>query len=204
MYIPAAFAQTDSQRLFALIESHSFGLVISSADGDITATHLPLLLARDAAPHGRLVGHMARANPHWPAMAGREVLCIFSGPHAYVSPTWYEAPNVVPTWNYLAVHVVGVCRIVDDPAATARIVGDYVATYERDMPSPWQLETGTPYFEKLLKAIVAFEIDIRRIEGKWKLGQNQPPERRESAARHLSERDDPQASEIARLMRETL
>jgi len=130
--------------------------------------------------------------------------CVFSGPHAYVSPSWYETKDVVPTWNYLAVHVYGVCRIVDDPTATAQIVDDFVKTYEQGMSSPWQLETGTPFFEKLLKAIVGFEIDISRIEGKWKLGQNQPPESRESAARNLSERGDPQASEIAQLMRLTL
>jgi transcriptional regulator len=83
-------------------------------------------------------------------------------------------------------------------------VGEFVATYEQGMPSPWQLETGTPFFDKLLKAIVGFEIDITRIEGKWKLGQNQPAENREKAAMHLSQRSDPLAGEIARLMRETL
>ncbi len=160
MYIPATFAQTDSERLFALIESHSFGLLVSVADGDIVATHLPFLVERDAPPCGRLVGHLAKANPQWRSLEGREVLCVFSGPHAYVSPSWYETENVVPTWNYLAVHVYGTCRLVEDPAATARIVGDFVATYEQGMPSPWQLETGTPFFDKLLKAIVGFEIDI--------------------------------------------
>jgi transcriptional regulator len=200
MYIPASFAQTDPQKLFELIESHSFGVLVSAADG-MSATHLPLLLRRDPAPHGRLVGHMARANPQWRAIDGREVLCIFSGPHAYVSPTWYETENTVPTWNYVAVHVYGTCRVIDDAETTAQIVGDYVTTYEQSMPSPWQLETGTPYFEKLVKAIVGFEIEISRIEGKWKLSQNQPMEIRQKAAARLAEREDAESREVARLMR---
>jgi transcriptional regulator len=201
MYIPASFAQTDSKPLFELIESHSFGVLVSAVEGGMSATHLPLLLRREPAPHGRLVGHMARANPQWRAIDGREVLCIFSGPHAYVSPTWYESENVVPTWNYVAVHVYGTCRVIDDALATARIVSDYVSTYEKSMPSPWQLETGTPFFEKLLKAIVGFEIEISRIEGKWKLSQNQPMEIRQRAAAQLAMREDAESQEVARMMR---
>jgi transcriptional regulator len=201
MYIPASFAQTDSRQLFDLIESHSFGVLVSTVEGAMTATHLPLLLRREPAPNGRLVGHMARANPQWRAIDGCEVLCIFSGPHAYVSPTWYESDNVVPTWNYVAVHVYGRCRVIDDATTMARIVSDYVGTYEKSQPAPWQLETGTPFFEKLLKAIVGFEIEISRIEGKWKLSQNQPEGIREKAAAQLAQRDDPESREVARLMR---
>jgi transcriptional regulator len=204
MYIPASFAQTDSRQLWDLIESHSFGVLVSTVDGAMTATHLPLLLRREPAPHGRLIGHMARANPQWREIDSREVLCIFSGPHAYVSPSWYESANVVPTWNYVAVHVYGTCRVIDDAAVTARIVSDYVTTYEKSMPSPWQLETGTPFLEKLLQAIVGFEIEIDRIEGKWKLSQNQPAGIREKAAAQLAKRDDAEAQEVARLMREAM
>ena len=206
MYVPPAFAETDRARLFDFVAAHSFGLLVSNTDarGELVASHLPLLVERDAVPGGRLVGHMARANPQWRTIDGCQVLCVFSGPHAYVSPTWYEAEDVVPTWNYVAVHVYGTCGIIDDDEATRRIVARYVETYERSLPVPWQLDQGTRYFEKLVKLIVGFQIDVERIEGKWKLGQNHSVERREKAAGHLAARNDVNSQEIARLMRETI
>src|SRR5262245_55708329 len=104
MYIPTAFAETDPGTLFGFIEAYSFGLLVSTHQGGPFASHLPLLLEREAGPHGTLLGHMARANPQWHDLDGQEVLAVFSGPHAYVSPTWYESEQVVPTWNYVAVH----------------------------------------------------------------------------------------------------
>ena len=204
MYVPSSFAQTDPTALFDLIEAHSFGLLISGTDGVRDVSHLPMLLDRGVVPHGGIVGHMARANAQWRAMDGREVLCVFSGPHAYVSPTWYEADGMVPTWNYLAVHVRGTCRVIEAGPRLTEIVADYVNTYERSMAVPWQLDTSNNTFAALLKSIVGFEVDVTRIEGKWKLGQNHPPERRDNAARHLAERADPGAQKIARLMRATL
>lgn len=204
MYVPPPFTETDSARLFDFVEANSFGLLVTSADGQIVATHLPLLLKRDIGPSGRLVGHMARANPAWQAMPGREALCVFSGPHAYISPTWYEADNVVPTWNYVAVHVYGTCRIIDEADATAEIVADYVSTYERSLPAPWKLDRRTSYFREMVKLVVGFEIDISRIEGKWKLSQNHPRQRRERVARRLAESADASAREIGRLMDQTL
>src|SRR5262245_52454200 len=102
MYIPSAFAQADPAELFAFMESYSFALLVSTHEGEPFGTHIPLLLERDTGPHGTLVGHMARANPHWRGLDGQPVLAVFSGPHAYVSPTWYESENVVPTWHYVA------------------------------------------------------------------------------------------------------
>ena len=204
MYVPPAFAETDRSRLFDFIEANSFGLLISRVEQTVEATHLPLLLARDAGPHGRIVGHMARANRQWRSLTGQDVLCVFSGPHAYVSPSWYEAADTVPTWNYVAVHAYGTCRVVADLEKTAQIVADYVATYESSMPKPWRLDRSTSYFQKLVKAIVGFHVDIHRIEGKWKLGQNHPAERREKAARALAASDEAKAQSIAQLMFKTL
>ena len=204
MYIPPAFLQSDRGQLFDFIEANSFGLLVSNHAGELFATHLPLLVDRETQPNGQLVGHVARANPHWQSLAGQEVLAIFSGPHAYISPTWYEADNVVPTWNYLAAHVYGVCEVIDDEQAVARIVEDSVATYERSMPTPWTIDRGTPFFQKLVKMVVGFRIEIRRIEGKWKLGQNHAIERREKVARHLSASEDANAIAIGRLMAESL
>src|SRR4051812_36029868 len=102
MYVPTAFAETDPAKLHDFIEAHSFGLLVSAPGGVPVATHLPLLLERSTGPHGCLVGHVARANPQWEGLDGKPVLAVFSGPHAYVSPAWYESENVVPTWNYVA------------------------------------------------------------------------------------------------------
>jgi transcriptional regulator len=204
MYVPTAFEEKDRGKLHDFIEAHSFGLLVSAPGGVPFATHLPLLLERDAGPHGCLVGHLARANPHWHGLDGQEVLAVFSGPHAYVSPTWYEADNVVPTWNYVAVHAYGTARLVEDPETLSGILAATVATYERPMPNPWSLDTGGDFFRKMARAVVGFRVEIRRLEGKWKLNQNHPPERRERVVRVLEQAEDPEAREIARLMRASL
>jgi transcriptional regulator len=157
-------------------------------------------LERDAGPHGTLVGHMARANPHWHDLDGRPVLAVFSGPHAYVSPTWYESENVVPTWNYVAVHAYGTGRLVDDAEGLAGILARTVATYERSLPSPWAIDTGSEFFRKHMRAVVGFRVEVSRLEGKWKLNQNQPEERRQKVVRALEGSDSQAAREVARLM----
>lgn len=202
MYIPPAFEQTDQNKLHEFIEANSFGLLISSHEGEPFATHLPFLLERDAASSGRLIGHVARANPQWRDLDGQTVLSVFSGPHAYVSPTWYGSEDVVPTWNYVAVHVYGTCRVVHDPDELTSIVTAAVARFERSLPQPWSLDTTTTYFQKHVRGIVGFRIEISRLEGKWKLNQNHSLERRERVMGALAASKDPDATEIARLMAE--
>jgi transcriptional regulator len=202
MYIPAAFEQTDQNKLFDFIEANSFGLLVSTHEGEPFATHLPFLLQRDAGPHGCLVGHVARANPQWRDLDGQTVLAVFTGPHAYVSPTWYESEHVVPTWNYVAVHAYGTCRVVEDPDELTRILTAAVARFERSLPRPWSLDASTVYFQKHVRGIVGFRIEVSRLEGKWKLNQNHPRERRERVMRVLAVSKDQDATEIARLMAE--
>jgi transcriptional regulator len=204
MYVPAAFRETDREKLFDLIEQYSFGLLVSQAGNEPFATHLPMLLDRGAGLNGRLIGHMARANPHWQTAAGQTALAVFSGPHAYVSPTWYEADNVVPTWNYVAVHVYGTFQAIEETARLLEIVGKYVKNYEAPFPQPWKFDPASPYSQKLAQAIVGFEIDITRIEGKWKLNQNQPPERRERVVRALRASGSPADAAVADLIAEQL
>jgi len=204
MYVPAAFAETDQAKLHDFMEAYSFGLLVSTHGGEPFATHLPFLLDRDAGSHGTLVGHMARANPHWHDLEGQTVLAVFSGPHAYISPTWYESANVVPTWNYVAVHAYGTCRLVDEPQDLEGILAATVATYERSMPSPWSLDAGSDFFQKMVRAVVGFRVEITRLEGKWKLNQNHPRERRERVSRFLDRSKEQDAKEIARLMVEML
>jgi transcriptional regulator len=145
---------------------------------------------------------MARANPQWRDVDG-EALAVFSGPHAYISPTWYEAPGTVPTWNYVAVHAYGALRLVEDRDALRDILRRTVATYERPMPAPWTYDEADPDIDRMLGAVVGFEIEIARIEGKAKLNQNHPEERRRKVIRALEARTDDDSRAIARLMAES-
>ncbi len=203
MYLPVAFAETDLSRLHEFIEQNSFGLLTSRFDGKPVATHLPFLLERPARPgeRGALVGHMARANPQWREAEGDEVLAVFSGPHAYISPAWYEAENVVPTWNYVAVHATGPFQLIDDPDELRTILQATVRKYEGSRPAPWQWDDSLPSAERLLAHIVGFRIPIERLEGKWKLSQNQPADRQELVIRGLEKEGTPDGLGIAREMR---
>jgi transcriptional regulator len=146
------------------------------------------------------------ANPHWQSFAsGEEVLCIFQGPHAYVSPRWYEAKNAVPTWNYAAVHIYGTPLIVSDPEAAyadQKLLSDY---YEAGADSPWSLDgRDADYIAGMLRAIVNFRIPIARMEGKFKLSQNRPAADQERVIDALSQSADQAERDTAALMRARL
>jgi transcriptional regulator len=169
----------------------------------LVASHLPLLLDADVGPHGHLLGHMARANPQWRGVRG-EVMAVFSGPHAYVSPSWYGEAGTVPTWNYVAVHAYGTFNLVEDREGLLGILRRSVWAYEGPRPEPWAFDESGPHVENLLKAIVGFRIEITRLEGKWKLNQNHTEERRRRVIRALEARPDDDSQEIASLMKEGL
>jgi transcriptional regulator len=203
MYVPASFAETDTPRLHEFMRRHSFATLVSRAGDDLIGSHLPLLLDADAGPRGLLFGHMARANPQWRRVEG-DVLAIFSGPHAYISPTWYEADGTVPTWNYVAVHAYGTLRLVEDRDALLDILRRSVQVYEGPRPDPWPFDESAPHVARMLGAIVGFRIEVARLEGKWKLGQNHPEERRRRVIRALGDRPDDDSRAIAALMEEAL
>jgi transcriptional regulator len=200
MYVPTHFAQNDHTQIIRFIEEHSFATLCSVDEaGTPFATHLPLLLA-DATPGAVILeGHMARANPQWRHAESKPVAAIFHGPHHYISPSWYAEPNLVPTWNYLAVHASGTYRIVQEPAEARGILARSVETYEAGMPSPWQPDEGT--IDRLLGGIVGFRIEVNRLEGKWKLNQNHTPARRQRVIAALDERGGEDARAIAAWMR---
>ena len=203
MYIPKAFAETGTEKLFDFIEANSFGILFSQRNGQSFATHLPFLVEQSAESNGRLWGHLARANPHWRDLEG-EVLVVFPGPHAYISPAWYEEENVVPTWNYVAVHVYGQLSLMHDNEQLLKIVEDSAKFYEAARLAPWTLDTAQEYIHKLLKGIVGFKIEITRLEGKWKLNQNHSVARQERVVNALRQSLDQNSREIAQLMAENL
>lgn len=168
MFIPKQFAMQDRSALDAVIRANPFGLLVGQIEGQPYATHLPFLLDGD-----RLLAHFARGNPHWKAIDGSaQMMAVFSGPHAYVSPRWYETGPAVPTWNYVAVHVYGAPRRIDDPELVRNILDRLVEEFEG---GAWSLEGQDPDFiGRMSRGIVAFEMPVERIEGKFKLSQNRP------------------------------
>jgi len=201
MYIPALFRETEMATLHDFMRSHSFATVVTARDGRPFASHLPLFLQRGAGSQGALIGHMARANPQWQEMqADTEVLVTFQGPHAYVSPAWYAAQAMaVPTWNYMAVHAYGKARILPQEElvqALHQLVGENESVYAE----PWQLEMTQEMREKMLGAIVGFEIVLSRIEGKFKLSQNRPPADRQRVMKQLAGQSDEDSKRVAAQM----
>jgi len=203
MYVPQSFAESDTSTLHAFMRRSSFAVLTTCGEGGLAASHLPLLLDAEDGPRGRLFGHMARANPQW-RQAECDALAVFSGPHAYVSPTWYQEEGTVPTWNYVAVHAYGRLRIVVDEEAVLEILRRSVATYEAAMPTPWTFDAASPYIRVQLKAIVGFQLEIDRLEGKWKLSQNHPSHRRRRVAGALAAQSDADSVAIAEMMRQGL
>jgi transcriptional regulator len=202
MYIPKAFCEEDLATLHALMQSYSFATLITQHDGVPFASHLPLLLRPEEGPYGTLVGHMARANPQWRDFGtAQEVLVIFQGPHAYVSPSWYEVHPSVPTWNYAVVHAYGMPQLIDDSAALYGILHALVRTYEAPRPQPWAFDLPADYVHNMMQGIVGFTVRIRRLEGKCKLSQNRPLGDQKRVVTALEKQDDPLSAGVAALMR---
>jgi transcriptional regulator len=172
MYIPKTFEVTDSSTLHQFIETYSFGTLVTVAGEQPIATRLPLILDRTSGRHGRLLGHVARANPQWRSFDGnRQCLAMFDGPHAYVSPSWYATSPAVPTWNYATVHVYGIPRAIHDAEQLTALVDKLVGIYEAGMAEPWPGKLPADFKASMLKAIVGFAIEIDRIEANSKWGR---------------------------------
>lgn len=202
MYRPAHFAEDDRATLFALMRRYDFATLVTMAGEKPVATHLPLLIDTGRGANGTLLGHVSRANEQWRGFGdGPESLAIFQGPHAYVSPRWYATRPLVPTWNYAVVHAYGRPAIVDDADAKLAIIERLVTTQEAVMPEPWRVDDiPGDYREAQLSGIVAFEIEITRLEGKFKMNQDKRPADRAGVIAALEARDDPLGHDVARIM----
>jgi transcriptional regulator len=203
VYIPPAFDASAAARCHALIEAHSFGtLVTVDESGAPFATHLPFVLDAEREPLGTLLGHVARPNPQWRHFeAGRSALAIFQGPHAYVSPSWYEVHPSVPTWNYVSVHAYGAPVLIEDSARVRALLARLVSLHEQDRPAPWSLAAlSEEYVAGMMRGIVAFELPIARLEGKAKLSQNRSATDQARVRDALAGSGDPLAAAVADLM----
>lgn len=199
MYTPKHFSAPSDQALQDLMRAYPFAtLVIHSADG-INVHHLPLYLDGNR----KLSGHVARANPLWrDAASASEVLVIFHGPNAYVSPSWYPTKastgRVVPTWNYVVVHARGKLRVINDAHWLRTHLQMLTAQHEADFVQPWHLEDAPAGFiDQLMQAVVGIEIEITELTGKWKVSQNQPLENQLGVVQGLASQDNTQARAMA-------
>ena len=211
MYVPRHFAfpaDADSA-LHDVIEAHNFGLLVAAADAGpasaLEAVHLPFLLDRGRGARGTLIAHVARANPIWRSFApGREVLTIFQGAHAYVSPDWYASEGLVPTWNYVAVHGYGLPRILTAAGEVRAALVRLSAVMEEGLAPkpPWTLaRLPEASLAGLLRGVVAFEIELTRLEGKRKLNQNRAPQDRAGVIEALEAAGSAEGRAMARTMR---
>jgi len=195
MYVNPHYAERELPVLHEMIEAARFGLIVVCADGPLAA-HIPWVLHREEGRDGTLLAHVARNDPLARHLGdGREALAIFSGPKAYVSPRWY-ASDSLPTYNYLAVHVYGRPRLLEDRDEVLVYLAELVDVHERRFPSPWSLTSASEdHVDELLPHIVAFRLEIEAVQGKRKLSQNKTVKDRDGVIGGLRERgaDDDRA-----------
>ena len=203
VYLPPAFTETRPDVLMEHIERYDFGLLVTHGADGLVASHIPFLIERDD-KQLHLHGHLARPNPQVGDLArGGEVLAIFHGPHAYISPNWYATGPSVPTWNYVDVHAYGTVQLVEDAEWLRRFLARLSDRHEARNPLAWQMqELPEAYVETMLKGIIGLDIAVTRLEGKYKLSQNRPAVDRPRIIVALEHRGDGDARAVARLMRE--
>jgi transcriptional regulator len=210
MYIPRHFQEDRIPVLHELIDRQAFATLVTLGSSGLTASHIPMLLDPHPAPLGTLRGHLSRANPQWRELSSDvEALAIFAGPHHYISPSWYpakaETGKVVPTWNYVVVHAYGSLRIVEDAEWLKSHVANLTSVHESESAEPWKVgDAPADFIQTLVNGIVGLELPIRRLEGKWKLGQNRSARDRNGVVRNLKALDTPEGKAIADLVASTL
>jgi len=196
VYIPAHFDESRPEALHALIGEAPLGTLITHGPQGLDANHIPFEMAAAEGESGTLRAHVARANPVWQQVAdGDEVLVVFHGGDAYISPSWYpskhEQHRQVPTWNYRVVHAHGRIAVRDDERFVRGLVARLTRTHEAALPAPWKMSDSAPeYIDTLLKAIVGIEIRITRLVGKFKLSQNKEARDIRGAAEQLKARGE--------------
>ena len=205
MYIPTSFLEEDKSTLLSFMRAHSFATLVSVIDGALFASHVPLAV-EERGDTVVLTGHVSKANQHVKAFSAENpipTLAIFTGPHAYVSPTAYEARESVPTWNYIAVHATGTPVAVHStiaPAAMQEMLEKMIEQYDASYGEQWK-ELSAKYRDGMMRGIVGFEMPVARLEGKYKLSQNKHAHDQAAVAAMLEQSDDAMAHAVAKEMR---
>jgi transcriptional regulator len=206
MYVTPAFKEEDLPVLHDAIRRSGLATLVTFGADGMEASHVPMLLDPEPAPFGTLHGHIARSNPQWQrASADTHALAIFLGPDAYITPAWYatkqETGKVVPTWNYIAIHVYGPVRFFGDADRLFAHVTKLTGRHEGLREGPWAV-TDAPedYISGQLKRIIGFEIPISRLEGKWKMSQNRPAQDRVGVVEGLIREGGPAEAVVAKIV----
>ncbi|PFG03429.1 FMN-binding negative transcriptional regulator [Bacillus sp. es.034] len=201
MYIPKDFTITDESVAYGVIKDHSFATLFSQYAGKPVATHLPLLLNKE---NTYLYGHFARPNPQWKEIEQQTVLAVFHGPHCYISPSWYESDQTVPTWNYVSVHVYGEVELIKDENELVDSLAELVSTFEAPDSSYSLGDLDPALLTGMSRGVQGFKIKINQIEGKAKLSQNHSTERQERVIHQLEQKPTTDEQQIASWMKGNL
>jgi transcriptional regulator len=200
MYIPNHYKNEDHEAITRFLQNNSFGILVNQADGKLWATHIPLELVTNACGKEVLQGHLSKENPQWKSFENdNKILAIFSGPHAYISSSWYEKEEV-PTWNYVAVHIYGTVKILEESGALQSLkilVDKYEATSEK----PIRIEELSQKTMMQVRGIVAFEIEIDEIQAVEKMSQTRSSNDHANIISELEKTGKPAEAEVAKIMR---
>jgi len=205
MYIPNAFREDDIEKLVTFMRANSFATLMSIQDNIPVASHIPLVVTvQDNVV--KLTGHLAKLNPQWKVFGENESLAVFTGPHAYISPSLYEKRESVPTWNYIAVHAYGTPQVItlgDSPELMDKMIDKMIDTYGSDYKSQWH-SLSNDFREGLMNGIIGFEMTVTRLEGKYKLSQNRSHVDQYNVAHALLQSAEPAAHAIGVQIKQNL
>lgn len=203
MYTPDLYKNEDPESIRTVLRENSFGILINQTNGKLCATHIPIELEINADGKEVLQGHVSKLNPQAAGFAQNDsVLAVFTGPHSYISSSWYDHENV-PTWNYLAVHVYGRIKIVDETVAIASLK-KLVDKYEVNSECPVRVEDLSAKTMREVKGIITFEIEIDEIQATKKLSQNRDAKNYANIITELEKTKNPQSLAVAKEMAKNL
>lgn len=205
MHVPPAFREDDLATLHRTMREAPLASFVTATAEGLVVTPLPLFLAPEEGPYGTLYGHLARANPQWRLPPSGDAMALFTGPDAYVSPSWYpskrEHGKVVPTWNYVAVHAYGPAEFFDDADRLLEVVTRLTDLHEQSRAEPWAVTDAPASFVRAqLKGIVGLRLPIRQLEGKRKMSQNRTAADRAGVAAGLAASDRATDRQVAALI----
>jgi transcriptional regulator len=200
MYIPDLYRNENKEEIQEFIHQNGFAILINTTNGKLWASHIPLVLENSAKGNQILEGHLSIENPQAQNLQdNQEILAVFSGPHSYISSSWYDHENV-PTWNYIAIHVYGKVKLLNYDQ-TIESLKKLVNKYEASSEKPVRIEALSAKTMRQAKGIIAFNIEITSIEAKKKLSQNRDEKNYDSIIFNLENSTDPMANEIAKAMK---
>lgn len=198
MYVPHHYKNENIEEVKDFLKKNSFGILVNQLEGKPWATHIPLELDMDENGDPVLVSHISKTNPQWKNFGeNSEVLCIFNGPHSYISSSWYKEEEV-PTWNYIAVHVYGTIKILDEEAVLASL-HKLVDKYEANSKNPISIDNLSKKTMRQIKSIVGFQIKIDKIQAAYKLSQGREHDHANIVG-ELKRTNNSSSEEIAKLM----